>query len=103
MQCVKETLLTCSKVVTRNSQTEVVKMWMTLEVDEFSEIEEEDFGYREVEGVRIKDKNGKYKFFKVKAILSMNNRYFVNKFPDVDWDESNLKIALVVGEEIGNK
>lgn len=56
--------------------------------------------HKEIEGIVFKDDSGKEKRHKVKGIIPMFTSYMKKLHPETEWDENNLHVAILIGEEI---
>lgn len=77
--------------------------WITVEVDNMLEVDADDFGYREIEGIIVKDSKGRMKKYKLLAMMPIVTTYMRKLFPDTDWDETNCHIELLKGKDITTK
>lgn len=74
-------------------------MFFLAEVDNLKE-SGNGIEYRELEGIIFRDESGKERRFKVKAIMNETTRRFRQQFPEVEWDENNIHLSIVLGEEL---
>lgn len=76
--------------------------WIFCDVDSIKDIDpnKDECKFWEIEGVLFRDEQGNEKRYKLKATFSAFTSYMKTLFPDVDWDENNLHIEMLIGEEI---
>jgi uncharacterized protein YrzB (UPF0473 family) len=58
---------------------------------------------KEIEGIILRDENGKERRFKVKGMLPQFTSYLRIVEPDIDWDDTNCHISILLGVEIYDK
>ena len=56
--------------------------------------------HKEIEGIVFRDDNGKEKKYKVKGLISQFTSYMRKLYPDVEWDDANVHVAILIGDEI---
>lgn len=56
--------------------------------------------HKEIEGIVFVDDSGKKKIYKVKGLIPMFTSYMKKLHPDIEWDEDNLHVAILIGDEI---
>lgn len=56
--------------------------------------------HKEIEGIIFRDDNGKEKRFKVKGLINQFTSYMRTLYPDIEWDDNNVHVAILVGDEI---
>lgn len=74
--------------------------WIVCEVDSLEDVGKESSEYREIEGILFRDETGRERKFYVKAIINQFTSYMRKIYPDIDWDENNIHIAILLGNEI---
>lgn len=73
-------------------------VYLVCSVEKMSDIEKTM--HKEIEGIVFEDDHGNEKIMEVKGLLPIFTSYMKKIHPDVEWDENNLHVAIVVGNEI---
>lgn len=70
------------------------------EIEDIKDAGKETTEYRELEGIVFRDEKGNERKFAINAMIPQSTSYMRTLYPDVDWDDSCIHIALLLGKEI---